>query len=68
MILEEETKEKGYDLSCLHEHVIIQINDTHPSMIIPEMIRLLMKEGMTVKEAVAEVRSFMCLYQSYDLS
>ena len=65
MILEE-TKEKGYDLSCLHEHVIIQINDTHPSMIIPEMIRLLMKEGMTVKEAVTEV-SLSCAYTNHTI-
>lgn len=65
MILEE-TKEKGYDLSCLHEHVIIQINDTHPSMIIPEMIRLLMKEGMTMKEAVAEV-SLSCAYTNHTI-
>ncbi len=40
-----ECKEKGYDLYKLDEHVVVQINDTHPSMVIPELIRLLQQEG-----------------------
>ena len=39
-----ECEEKGYDLRKLHEHVAIQINDTHPSMVIPELIRLLVQK------------------------
>ena len=36
-----ECEEKGYALEELDKHVVIQINDTHPSMVIPELIRLL---------------------------
>ena len=36
-----EVEEKGWPLTSLHEHAVIQINDTHPSMVIPELIRLL---------------------------
>ena len=45
LILMEE-KAKGHDLKDLHQHVCIQINDTHPSMIIPELIYRLLKEGI----------------------
>lgn len=38
-----EAEEHGYDLYRLHEHVAVQINDTHPTMVIPELIRLLMQ-------------------------
>ena len=47
----EECVERGSNLHDLAKYAAIQINDTHPSMIIPEMIRLLMQEGMTMKEA-----------------
>ena len=40
-----EAEENGYDLHKLHEHVCVQINDTHPSMVIPELIRLLGQKG-----------------------
>ena len=43
-----EVKEKGYDLHTLPEHVAIQINDTHPTMVIPELIRILKGFGMEV--------------------
>ena len=36
-----ETRERGFALKDLHKHVAIQINDTHPSLVIPELIRLL---------------------------
>ena len=48
LILKEE-KEKGHSLRDLGRHVAIQINDTHPSMVIPELIRLLINEGITRK-------------------
>ena len=37
-------KENGYDLHKLYEHAVIQINDTHPTMVIPELIRILLTE------------------------
>ena len=46
-----EMDDKGYDIRTLAEHVVIQINDTHPSMVIPEMIRLLMERGVGFDEA-----------------
>ena len=51
----DEAKEKGSNLYDLDEYVIIQINDTHPSMVIPELVRLLLIEGLTMDEAIAVV-------------
>lgn len=66
MILEE-MKENGYDLHKLNEHATIQINDTHPSMIIPEMIRLLVtNEGFSMDEAI-EVVSKTCAYTNHTI-
>lgn len=65
MILQD-CKEKGYNLHKLHEHVVIQINDTHPSLIIPELIRLLMKEGILLKEAMHIVEQ-TCAYTNHTI-
>jgi len=54
LILKEE-KDKGHKLSDLDKHVCIQINDTHPSMVIPELIRLLTAEGIAFNDAVSIV-------------
>ena len=40
----------GNDLSHFHEHYAVQLNDTHPAMSIPELIRLLMNEGYSFEE------------------
>ena len=57
-----EMEDAGYDLHELNNHAVIQINDTHPSMVIPELIRLLTEEkGFTMDEAV-EVVSKTCAY------
>ena len=61
-----ETKERGGDLAHLHEYVAVQINDTHPTMIIPELIRLLVKEGLSMDEAVKEV-SLTCAYTNHTI-
>ena len=41
----QELEERGCSLNTLADHVVIQINDTHPSMVIPELIRLLVGRG-----------------------
>ncbi|MGX8835253.1 glycogen/starch/alpha-glucan phosphorylase [Amedibacillus sp. YH-ame6] len=59
-------KAKGYDLRALDEHVVIQINDTHPSLVIAELIRLLQKEGMLLKDALAVVEK-TCAYTNHTI-
>jgi len=62
----QELLEKGYDLSTLDQHVVIQINDTHPSLVIPELIRLLTKEGIERQEAIRIV-SNTCAYTNHTI-
>ena len=48
-----EMKEKQYDLRKMYDYAVIQINDTHPSMIIPELIRILVNDkAFTMDEAM----------------
>lgn len=61
-----ECEDKGYDLHKLWEHVVIQINDTHPSMVIPEIIRLLLKKGFSMDEAVETVTK-TCAYTNHTI-
>ena len=62
-----EVKEAGYDLHKLNEHVVIQINDTHPTMVIPELIRIFTEEeGFTMDEAI-EVVSKTCAYTNHTI-
>ena len=62
-----EMEDAGYDLHDLNNHAVIQINDTHPSMVIPELIRLLTEEkGFTMDEAV-EVVSKTCAYTNHTI-
>lgn len=61
-----ECEEKGYDLRKLHEHVAIQINDTHPSMVIPELIRLLVQKNIDFNEAV-EIVEKTCAYTNHTI-
>ncbi len=66
MILED-VKGKGINLHELDKHVAIQINDTHPTMVIPELIRLLTeKEGFSFREAV-DVVSKTCAYTNHTI-
>lgn len=62
-----EMREKHYDLRKLYEHAVIQINDTHPSMIIPELIHILVEEkAFTIDEAI-EVVSKTCAYTNHTI-
>lgn len=61
-----ECDEKGVDLHKLHEHVVIQINDTHPSLVIPELIRLLRERGIDEEEAI-EIVSKTCAYTNHTI-
>lgn len=61
-----EMDEKGYDVRKMDQHVVIQINDTHPSMVIPEMIRLLEERGLSFEEAVDVVQK-TCAYTNHTI-
>lgn len=61
-----ELAQKGYALRDLHKHAVIQINDTHPSMVIPELIRLMQKDGISMDEAVSIV-SKTCAYTNHTI-
>ncbi|MFR4719553.1 MAG: glycogen/starch/alpha-glucan phosphorylase, partial [Streptococcus sp.] len=53
----DEAIEKGSNLHDLADYAVVQINDTHPSMVIPELIRLLTERGIGMDEAISIVRS-----------
>lgn len=62
-----EMKEKKFDLRKMYDHAVIQINDTHPTMIIPELIRILVEEkAFTVDEAIEVVRK-TCAYTNHTI-
>ena len=62
----DEAVERGCNLHDLADYAVIQINDTHPSMVIPEMIRLLMERGIGMDEAIAIV-SKCCAYTNHTI-
>lgn len=62
-----ELKERGCDLYHMDEYAAIQINDTHPTMVIPELIRILTwEEGFTIEDAV-NVVSRTCAYTNHTI-
>ena len=61
-----EAKERGSNLHDLPEYAAVQINDTHPTMVIPELIRLLMEEGIDIDEAVSIVTK-TCAYTNHTI-
>ena len=65
LIIQEE-KRLGHDLHRMADHVAIQINDTHPSLVIPELIRLLVEEGISFKEAAGIVTG-VCAYTNHTI-
>ena len=65
-LLLDEAVAKGSNLHDLAEYATVQINDTHPSMVIPELIRLLSERGIEFDEAVEIVRS-MTAYTNHTI-
>ncbi|MBO6147999.1 MAG: glycogen/starch/alpha-glucan phosphorylase [Lachnospiraceae bacterium] len=62
-----EMKDKGYDLHELDKHAVVQINDTHPTMVIPELIRILtQEEEFTMDDAIAVVMK-TCAYTNHTI-
>ena len=57
---------KGCNLHDLSDYVVIQINDTHPTMVIPELIRLLVERGLEMDEAI-EVVTKSCAYTNHTI-
>lgn len=62
-----EMKEKHHDLRRLYEHAVIQINDTHPSMIIPELIRILVNDKAFTMDEAIDVVSRTCAYTNHTI-
>ena len=62
----DEALEKGSSLHDLADYARVQINDTHPSMIIPELIRQLAERGMLMTEAI-DIVTKMCAYTNHTI-
>lgn len=62
----DEAVERGSNLHDLADYATIQINDTHPSMVIPELIRLLMQKGIRMEEAI-EIVTNTCAYTNHTI-
>ena len=62
----DEAVAKGCTLHDLPDYVAVQINDTHPTMVIPELIRLLMQRGILMDEAI-EIVSKTCAYTNHTI-
>ncbi len=62
----QECEGKGCKLYDLPDYAAIQINDTHPSMVIPELIRLLMEKGIRMEKAI-DIVSKTCAYTNHTI-
>ncbi len=62
----DECEAKGSNFYDLPDYAAIQINDTHPSMIIPELIRLLMEKGIRMQDAI-DIVSRTCAYTNHTI-
>lgn len=62
----DEAVAKGSNLHDLADYATVQINDTHPSMVIPELIRLLQERGILMDEAI-EIVSKVCAYTNHTI-
>ena len=65
LILDECVK-KGSNLYDLPDYAVIQINDTHPTMVIPELIRLLVRRGLEMDDAI-DVVTKTCAYTNHTI-
>lgn len=61
-----ELEERGFAPEELAEHVAVHINDTHPSMVIPELVRLLTERGIAFEDAAAIVER-TCGYTNHTI-
>ena len=62
-----EMRERKVDLRRMYEHAVIQINDTHPTMVIPELIRILVEEKAFTMDEAIEVVSKTCAYTNHTI-
>ena len=62
-----EQKERQYDLHELYKHAVIQINDTHPTMIIPELVRILVEDKAFSMDDAIDVVSKTCAYTNHTI-
>lgn len=62
----DECIEKGCKLYDLSDYAVIQINDTHPTMVIPELIRLLVERGLEMDDAIEAVTK-SCAYTNHTI-
>ena len=62
----DEAVARGSNLHDLYEYAAIQINDTHPTMVIPELIRLLTEKGIDMDEAI-EIVTKTCAYTNHTI-
>ena len=62
-----EMKERKYDLRTLYHHAVIQINDTHPTLIIPELIRILVEDKALSMDEAIEVVQRCCAYTNHTI-
>ena len=60
-------KERQVDLKEMHKHAVIQINDTHPTMVIPELIRILTEDKAMSMDDAIEVVSKTCAYTNHTI-
>ena len=60
-------KDAGHDLHELHKYAVVQINDTHPTMVIPELIRILTQEEFFTMDDAVEVVSKTCAYTNHTI-
>ena len=62
-----ELREAKVDLRKMYDHAVIQINDTHPTMVIPELIRILTDEKAISMDEAIEVVSKTCAYTNHTI-